>query len=584
MLTQTIGQQKTLQELTDYYDYARNSEVRKRWRQQYELNLKFYYGDQWNDELKQEFADVGAMPFVVNRVEPIVTTYVSLQINSRKRIAFNSTTSLSSHRRKAEDVKNMVYSIQTHNDVPNKSTQKYTDALIGGLGCIHFCYDPTSYQSFIYDLVDPRGLLLDPDDYSQWYDNSNFIGRDPFIPNVLLKNLYPKHAGYFDDLTGKGTIKDSPGVGDQTEDDSGVWTRGRSIRIVEIYYKKNAKCYEATVAFNPGEEDEEGEVIEQYFTTFDEELAEARKVEGTEVKKIDCTQIWKGVFCADVLLESGPIAAQVPNQKYFPLLPLCLRRNYQGLPYGVVDGLIPLSTLLNYVWTKTAHGLNSKYIIIEDPGADMEKMRKIYRDELNRRDGIIFTKNPHQAQLINSETLLPHLFHTLERINIEFEQRTQLFDELKGNETNAISGVAIRQRAGNAARGQNQLMATYEHMLLSEGQLMLDTIKGIKDFKYAFNYYKDGKVNLASLDEEISTINFEIYPDIAPNFSSSNEEESAKFEALLSSQNPAFALSDTLFLKKLGFSENDAIALNEAYIRITQGQQQQAPAEGQVQQ
>ena len=201
-------------------------------------------------------------------------------------------------------------------------------------------------------------------------------------------------------------------------------------------------------------------------------------------------------------------------------------------------------------------------------------MRPILRKELNRRDGMIFSKNPHQVQLINSETMLPHLEKTLQRIDVEFEQRTQLFDELKGEQTNAISGVAIQARATNSARSQNPLHATYEHMLFSEGQLILDTIKGIKDFKYAINYYKDNKINYGVLTDDISMISFEVSADTAPNYSSSNEEEAARFEALLNSPSAALVLSDPLFLEKLGFTDNDAQSLNEAYLRILQGQQQ----------
>jgi hypothetical protein len=280
-----------------------------------------------------------------------------------------------------------------------------------------------------------------------------------------------------------------------------------------------------------------------------------------------------------VLLEHGAIDGQIPNQKHFPLIPLCLKRNYLSIPYGVVDGLIPLSTCLNYVWTKTIHGLNSKYLIIDEDNVNLEKMRPILRDELNRRDGMIFTKNPHQVQLINSETLLPFLERTLTRIDLEFEQRTQLFDELKGEQTNAVSGVAIQARAVNAARTQNPLHATYEHMLFSEGQLILDTIRGIKNLQYAFNYYKDNKFNQGYLSDEISTINFEIFADFTPNFATSHEEEAAKFEALLNSPNPAFILSEPLFLKKLGFTESDSYALNEAFIKMMQGQGNQTEGE-----
>ena len=586
------GKSKLLQELKDYFYYSVNSEVRKKWRLKYDENLRFYYGDQWSEALKQELEDVGATPFVVNRIEPIVTTYVSLQISARRRIAFKPTVGIGQDELLAEYLNNMVYTIQSQNDFQNKSTQKYTDALIGGLGWTHFGYEANSYQTFFYDYIDPREIYWDPDDNSLRLEDSNFVCRSYFVSGVKLKERYPEFASYFDQLIDQSTTNDSyfasggAGTLSSTRDDytpfnntgnsensiEDTWVIGRSARIVEVYYKKNAKYYEAIVDFES--ENPDGVKTQRYFNTFDKELADLKKVKGTSLKELNGTQIWKGVFCGDVLLENGVLSCQVPNQKHFPLLPLCLKRNYLGIPYGIVDGLIPLSTSLNYVWTKTIHGLSAKYLIIDEDNVDIEKMRGKLREELNRRDGMIFSKNPHQVQLINSETMLPHLEKTLQRIDVEFEQRTQLFDELKGEQTNAISGVAIQARATNSARSQNPLHATYEHMLFSEGQLILDTIKGIKNFKYAINYYKDNRINYGILTDDISTITFEVSADTAPNFSSSNEEEAARFEALLNSPSAALVMSDPLFLKKLGFTDNDAIALNEAYLKISQGGQQ----------
>jgi hypothetical protein len=579
MKEQTIGQRKVLQELQDFYEYARSSEVRKKWALQYDINLKFYYGDQWSDELKSEFKEIGVMPITINRIEPTITSYTSLQINARKRIAAKQTTSVAKHGKIAEFINNLFYNIQTQNDFQNKSTQKYVDALIGGLGFSHFGYEADTYKTFFYDHVDPREIFLDPDDQSQRCENSNFIIRSYYVPLVKLKERYDKHADYFDQLLSKENLTTTAYDYNinHNNDDTCVWVRGRSIRIVEVYYKKNVKYYETTVLFpiDPKLDGEDAVDVEQYFCTFDEELANKRKVEGAEVKELHGTQIWKGVFTDNILLESGAIASQVPNQKHFPIIPLCLRKNYLGVPYGVVDGLIDLSTTLNYIWTKTIHGLDSKHLIVSSANFDMSKQGTEWIYQLAQKRGIIATDNARDVQLINSEILLPFLFQALQRVDIEIEQRTQLFDELKGNQTNAISGVAIQQRTINSARTQNPLNATYDHMLLSEGQLMLDTLKGIKNLKYVFNYHKDGKINNAILDDEIATINFEIYPDIAPYFASSNDEEIAKFEGLLNTPNPTFILSSVLFLKKLGFNENEAIALHEDYMRMLQGQQEQ---------
>ena len=252
------GKSKLLQELKDYFYYSVNSEVRKKWRLKYDENLRFYYGDQWSEALKQELEDVGATPFVVNRIEPIVTTYVSLQISARRRIAFKPTVGIGQDELLAEYLNNMVYTIQSQNDFQNKSTQKYTDALIGGLGWTHFGYEANSYQTFFYDYIDPREIYWDPDDNSLRLEDSNFVCRSYFVSGVKLKERYPEFASYFDQLIDQSTTNSnydsyfaSGGAGtlSSTRDDytpfnntgnsensiEDTWVIGRSARIVEVY-------------------------------------------------------------------------------------------------------------------------------------------------------------------------------------------------------------------------------------------------------------------------------------------------------------------------------------------------------------
>lgn len=590
MIKHTIGQQKVLQELQNYYQYAANNDVRKKWFEQHIESLRVYYGEQWDKKMREDIERLGGIPLVINRVEPIITNYVSLQINNRKRIAFKPSTNIQRHATLAEYLNNMLYNIQTQNDFQHYSTQKYTDSCIGGLGWTYFGYDNNAQNTFFYDYVDPREVYWDPDDNSTRLENSNFVCRTYYVQVNLLKERYPKFAEYFDDLTSDPKNQTSPSNDMSyytTDEPHNTWVRGRSVRIVEVYYKKEAKYYEGTVVFNNDQTLSEEVIenqVEQYFCTFDQEYAESIKEPGTELKELQGTQIWKGVYCCDALLESGALYPQIPNQKYFPLVPLVLRRNYFGMPYGLVGGLSDISKALNYVWSKAIHGLDAKHLICEkDHSFDMSKDGEAFLNEMSKKRGIIALKNAKDAQFFTSEGILPFLFQSLQRIDIEFEQRTQLFDELKGNQTNAVSGVAIQQRTINSARNQNPLSSTYDHMLISEGKLMLDTIKGITDFRYAFNYYKDGKVNYGTLDNEISSINFEIYSDIAPNYSSSNDERIARFEALLASPNPALVLSSPVLLKSWGIPDNEAQALNAAFLAVTQGGQQEGqPPEEQL--
>ena len=49
----------------------------------------------------------------------------------------------------------------------------------------------------------------------------------------------------------------------------------------------------------------------------------------------------------------------------------------------------------------------------------------------------------------------------------------------------------------------------YCTMIISEGKIMLDTIKGLKNFQYSFKFFANGRTKQASLDDSISLLNFE---------------------------------------------------------------------------
>jgi hypothetical protein len=570
----SIGQRKILQDLNDYWDYARNNRLRQKWLDRYRRNLRFYCGEHWDTSVLTHLENIKATPYTVNRIEPLVNAYSSLQIQSNKRIGFKSTTNSTLHEQLADDMSDLAHVIQTQNDSPFYSSLKYTDALIGGVGYSHFCYED---GNFFYDRISPFEIWGDPDDSSPRYEKGNFICRSYFAPVIALKKRYPKFASYFESLVSQSNISDcSFNTSDLNDiaNDTAMWSMGRSVRIVEIYYKESSDYFQTNAL--PSDEENESLSTEYSFDTFNEEFAIQKSSNGI-IHKRKGTRIFKGAFTDGILLEHGAIVEQVPNQKYFPILPLCLKRDHEGVPYGVVDNLISLSKALNYVWTKTIHGIDQKILISSNINQDIEATEEKWIEKLQQKIAVIISANPSDAKLYTPEQTLPYFFNLLNRLDVEFEQSTYLFDELKGNQTNAVSGVAIQQRAVNSARVQNPLNMAYDHMLLSEGQLLLDTVKGIKDFNYTFNHSQDGKTNLRTLDSMISAVNFEVYADVVPNFSSSIEEERAKFAELLNSNNPAFAMSSPLFLKELGFRKYNE--LSEEYIKLISGQKQEASTE-----
>lgn len=164
----------------------------------------------------------------------------------------------------------------------------------------------------------------------------------------------------------------------------------------------------------------------------------------------------------------------------------------------------------------------------------------------------------------------------LDYIDTDWEKATGLHDEYSGQITRETSGLAIQQLTLNTINAQNSLMLAYDHMIVSEGSLMLDTLKGTENISQLVRFYRLGKSENIQLNSEISLLNFEVYPDASPNFASSVEEEKILFNELCNSSNPAFFLNSQVFLKQKGFSDKAAFELAEEWRRVQIDQQKLA--------
>lgn len=574
-----LSEKEILGELQELACYACNSFTRKKYIEVLNRNEQYVRGNQWLDEaLNQEIKDMGAIPFTLNILKPAINQYLSLLIKSAKRIGFAPVSDLEYDGEQAEILKYWAMNVQTQNQYSFYSQLKCRDALIGGIGWAHFYFDEGRYY---YDYVNPREVFSDPDDLSPRMDNQNFVVRSYYVHSHHLKNTYPKFKKYFESVVdgNKTNPQDysyqnsDRWLGHLDEDiRTGCWVRGKNIRIIEVYYKKNVKYYECVGLSKP---DAMGAQNQITFSTFYKEFAEKNALKDQIEVKYG-TRIFKGVYTQDTLLEHGVIPEQVPNQKYLPIVPVVLQRDYMGVPYGVVDDLIPRQDLKNLNMTTFMHYKDSKLIVSEDPGGDQKKAAADWAKQSRMKNGSMFLSHNDNTQIITGSQNLQHDLSLLDYIDTDWEKATGLHDEYSGQITRETSGLAIQQLTLNTINAQNSLMLAYDHMIVSEGSLMLDTLKGTENISQLVRFYRLGKSENIQLNSEISLLNFEVYPDASPNFASSVEEEKILFNELCNSSNPAFFLNSQVFLKQKGFSDKAAFELAEEWRRVQIDQQKLA--------
>lgn len=562
---------KILDESKELFEYLSESQLRRNWLENDRINSNYYYNKQWNnDKARQGLIDIGCEPITVNRIKPIIDRYLSILVKSGKRVGFLPTTTSQYHFNLSNYIKNWAFNVQTQNNHTFFANLKCISALSSGIGWSHFYYEN---NRFCYEWVNSREMFFDPDDLSPRLENQNVVARSYFVNVVKLKNLFPKYANMFEEL-----VKNSKGdryntFEDYAEIPTNIWTNGKSIRIVELYSKKSDSYYEAVCDIKTNNNNERQieqtyqDFDETIFTTFNEELIN-QKATGKIEKKIG-TKIYKTVFCENTLIYHGPITEQVPNQVFFPYVPMVYARNMSGEFIGISNYMIELQDLWNVEISKLFHYSNSKLTIANPKGSTLnyEELRKSFEIESKKKRGFIVA-DPKEISTVDNSNDLKGIINSLDMINREFQNLSGLFDDFAGKPTNAESGVAIQNRVNTTLNAQNPLVLAYEYMLTSEGKLMLDTLKGIEDFKQVITFYNEGKQDTAVLDSDISLLNFEVYPTTAPNFSSSIEEEKEIFNNIIGSGMADILLSSPKFLQQEGISEISSYTLSEEYKRV----------------
>ena len=590
MQNKTLGKESALQLIQDKAIYAFNSLTREAWLENFNKNERYKRGDQWHDPvLNKQIKEMGAIPFTMNIIRPEIDKYLSLIIRATKRVGFAPTNNSENDKNKANILKYWSMNVLTQNEYPFYSQLKIEDTIVGGLGCSEFYYENGKYS---YKYKNPRECYPDPDDLTPRMDNQNTIVCSQYINSQELKNKYPNHKKFFDDLVddSKRYPDDSNNYSIFLNDNSSNnnysynysmflnddiknknWIRGKSIRVVEVYYKKNVKYFECVgVVKSPseksaGEQFEIGDFI--VFETFDEQFAIDNAYENQIEEKIG-TRIYKGVYVQDTLLEHGPIPEQMPNQKYLPILFMVYKRDYMGVPYGLIDDLIPRQNVKNLNITTFMHYKDAKLLIASNSQGDVGKNLDYIIEQTSKKRGAIFLPEAEKAQLLDNNKNSQQDLSLLQYLDADWQRATNLYDEFSGMINRETSGAAVQQLTLNTINSHNFLMLAYNHMVVTEGRLMLDTLKGTKNIDQIVKYYKNGKNETHKLDSEISLLNFEVYPEASPNFSSTVEEEKMIFNQISSSQNPSYYLNSPLFLQQIGVSEETAYAWAEEWHRI----------------
>lgn len=185
----------------------------------------------------------------------------------------------------------------------------------------------------------------------------------------------------------------------------------------------------------------------------------------------------------------------------FPLVPVWgYRRSRDGLPYGVVEGLIDPQVDLNKRKSKAQFILSTNQVIMDKGAVDDVD---ILAEEVSRPDGII-EKNVGKELNINRDRSLAAEHIQIMEQDAQYIQRVGgVTDENLGRQTNATSGKAIEARQDQGTTVTADLFDNFRIAFQMTGELKLSNAEQYYDEEKILRILgENGRVEFKTINEE----------------------------------------------------------------------------------
>lgn len=584
--------QDALEQAKRYFERASSDSIYTQWRANAMDDFAFFDGTkQYPESILAKLRARGQEPIVVNKVKPMIYQVAGLEINTRYKIGYRSHSFDEQQALLAKALTHYGLAIQEKESFSYYGSLKFRDALICGLGwsgLFHLKNGDIAYQ-----YIHPMDMIFETSDFSPQLTNMQRVVCMRWMSPIEIKNLYPKSSAFlhsFEDDLCQWTDDRSEALNRQSSIPASSTSsiQGGKLLVVELQHKVNRTFY---TGFDISTPDKGDTYLE--FKTFEEEEAISLAGKASSVTQEKGTQIMRTVFCGDMLLEHAPLLPNIPNMKDFSYIPLVWeRRMDNGMPVGWLKSLKDLQRELNYRKLKEMNALNSVRALIDPRMLKHMKPEQI-RAELARPDSILFKSGESDnSQIIQNTDISANQIKAAERLDYELQQVSGQYNDALGDQSNATSGIAIRQRQSvsnkNLAYGFDSAML----MKKREGRKLLELIQAGMPENVLIELMDEDEQHSLVLNmvrmvgskkqiyNNIRTLPVSIYVEAMPDYESSPEEREATIEALLANPNAALILQNQALLKLLpGLSKYaDNIAAVSQQVQMQQAAPRMAPA------
>lgn len=529
---------------------------------------------QWDEESLEILRERKQRPLVINLIQAFIDSLSGTEVLARFMSACRSDSHNQNDLMLASALTHWLFSYQEKNSSTHQGSLKFRDTLTCGLGWSNIYKQDEVYK---YMHSDCFNLFPDFDDLSSQFTQMEYVYAQHFFTPNHIKKIWPEAAKKLDLQDDERYLVASSELNNRESDfpDTTSYSYNSSKLLVnEVQYKVTCKAYCGL------------DVDGRYFETFNEIQAKKIAKDQRLIERIDASKILRTWYIDDLLLEHGPISPSVPNPSDFGYIPFVWKRRYKtGVPYGLVESLKDLQREFNSRMTQNLYLINSTQIIADGDvmsGASIEEKRI----ELKRRDGVIIFPKDTKWQINSNSPLGSSQLEIATHYLTLFQRVANIHDEQLGIQSNATTGVAIKERRANSVRNNVFAFDNFSEMKKREAKLVLQMFQASCDENLAIEVLDDQEKKTIILNHSIdvdgkqyilnniNNLPLSIYIEEVKDVQSFSEEEREMLLKLMQTQNWPLIASSVDLLSALGFRDPERIA--RSFQKITNNQNSQS--------
>lgn len=443
--------------------------------------LTFLYVDQWEPQIRNERNALGKPTLIFNKIVTIIRGILGEQRNNTPALAVRDiSTHLQVPQQMIDTLTDLIREIFYYSDADVVFQIAFKQMLECGWGTARVITkyrDSDSFEQIIClePIVDFQVAFWDP--VAQEVDKSDgdFCGLYTIMSKTHFKRCYPEVPNP-ESLMGYNMTYYLP------------WNNDEAVVVCEIYKKHYFKKTIVELSNNMTLEEKDAKELlkmqEEALKSSD--LLEMTGFEPLKIinkRKIDDYKIKHYKFVQNAILERTDWMGKILPIPYGEGDSTVIDGRRIPLPY--IQDAIDVQKMINYVASEVAYAIlrSRKETILATP-SNTRGFEDIYRNPDQVQGALMYnpdeiTKQP--PQFVQPPVMSPQIMEVHEKIVQDLQQILGRYEESRGQQSNAISGVAIAKRKAASNNSVNVYQDNLKRLMKSIGRIILELIPKVYD-------------------------------------------------------------------------------------------------------